>query len=102
LLINAGADVNSRDFRGYSPLHIVAKSANEEIMSLLLENGAIPSIMSTEEFFNKTPLHRARTGKMVQMLLQYGADPYARYFVCLQNRVDILWLFKKIELAEIQ
>ena len=78
LLINAGADVNANDVRDYTPLHIVAKSANEDIMTLLLENGASPNVVACKKF-NKTPLHRARTGRMVQILLQYGASPYERY-----------------------
>ena len=47
-------------------------------MILLLENGASPDIPSMDKSLKKTPLHRARTGRMVQVLLQYGADPYVR------------------------
>ena len=78
MLINAGADVDAQDRRGYTPLHIVAKSGNPEIMIMLLESGAIHDVTSCKEFFCKTPLHKARTSKIVQILLQYGANPYKR------------------------
>ena len=78
MLINAGADVDAKDRRGYTPLHIVAKSGNSEIMLMLLESGANHEVTSSEQFFEKTPLHRARTKKIVQILLDYGASPFTR------------------------
>ena len=78
MLINAGANVNAEDRRGYTPLHIVAKSGNSEIMMMLLESEANHEATSTEEFFKKTPLHRARTKRIVQILLDYGASPFRR------------------------
>jgi ankyrin repeat protein len=60
LLLNAGADANSSDCRGYRPVHMVAKSANEEILTLLLENGATLNVLSEEKYLGKSPLHRAR------------------------------------------
>ena len=78
MLINAGADVDAQDRRGYTPLHIVAKSGNPEIVVMLLESGAIHDVTSSKEFLCKTPLHRARTKRIVQILLRYGASPYKR------------------------
>ena len=78
MLIDAGANVDAKDNRGYTPLHIVAKSGNSDIMTMLLENGANHNSTSSEEFFKKTPLHRARSKRIVQILLDYGASPFRR------------------------
>ena len=78
MLIHAGADVNATDVRGFTPLHIVARSGNEEAMIILLDSGALTDITSEAKFLRKTALHRARTGRMVQILLEYYADPYSR------------------------
>ena len=48
-------------------------------MIILLDSGALTDITSEAKFLRKTALHRARTGRMVQILLEYYADPYSRY-----------------------
>ncbi len=74
-----GANVDEVDkYRGYTPLHLAAKSANEEVLTLLLENGASPNARGNKPKFEKTPLHRSRTAKSTRILLSYGADKFTR------------------------
>ena len=40
MLINKGADVNSRDLKGYTPLHYASESGSLEITQLLIRSGA--------------------------------------------------------------
>ncbi|MCA9500732.1 MAG: ankyrin repeat domain-containing protein [Nitrospira sp.] len=41
VLLDAGADVNSKDLTGWTPLHAAAFKGNLEIVRLLLDRGAI-------------------------------------------------------------
>jgi uncharacterized protein len=41
-LLDAGADVNAKDFTGWTALHAAAFKGDPEIVNLLLEHGAIP------------------------------------------------------------
>lgn len=65
--------------RGYTPLHLAAKSSNEEVLLLLLEKGANPNALGTKKGYQKTPLHRARTAKSTRILLSFGGNKYIRY-----------------------
>lgn len=49
-LIKAGADLNCQDFRGFTPLHWACILRLNEIIELLLENGANPQ---SKNFFGK-------------------------------------------------
>lgn len=45
MLVNAGAEINSRDHGGYTPLHIAALHGHQQIMNLLISNyGAKESV----------------------------------------------------------
>ena len=101
-LLEAGVDADSRDYRDYTPLHVSAKAGSEANTNALLDFGADPNAEGKEceilKFSHsishlmrsfiftgrkegrggrKTPLHRARTKKIVQILLAAGADPMA-------------------------
>ena len=41
-LLDAGADVNAKDFTGWTALHAAAFKGDPEIVQLLLEHGGIP------------------------------------------------------------
>jgi ankyrin repeat protein len=41
-LLDAGADVNAKDFTGWTALHAAAFNGDPEIVQLLLEHGAVP------------------------------------------------------------
>ena len=60
---------------------MAVKEDNEEHCKVLLENGADPNVFGVRSDYFKTPLHRARTQKVVQLLLKYGADPNSRFIV---------------------
>ena len=62
------------DERQYTPLHVAVRCSEETNVLLLLENGADPNAKDNKK--QETPLHKARSSKMVQILLSYGADPY--------------------------
>jgi ankyrin repeat protein len=77
-LIRLGADLNYPDPAGFPPL-IAAVSAHREdrneILKLLLENGADPAQRGINDW---TPLHfavAARDIGAVRLLLAHGADP---------------------------
>ena len=64
------------DYRGYTPLHIASKSGHVEDARLLLSNGADAN---SKDHCMKTPLHKASNENMVQLLLRYKADRFAKY-----------------------
>ena len=79
-LLQNGADINYKDFLGYSALQFAVIRGHTVIVKLLLEKGANPNI---QDILGKTPLMYAidfntyYENKMVQivnLLLQYGAD----------------------------
>ena len=74
-MIENGANVNAVNYQGFTPLHIAAKWGNDNTVSMLLENDAEPSKPGHRL---KTPLHKAKTAKTVQILLNNGANPYAK------------------------
>ena len=73
-----GVQIGATDKNGYTALHIAAAEGHEGHTSTLLKHGANPNLFGNQGDHQKTPLHRARTQRVVQHLLQYGADPCAR------------------------
>ena len=79
LLLERGADVNTRRNDHQTPLHLASYSGNVEIVHLLLNNGADPEANAEGE----KPLHRVSYGecrskeggvRVAQLLLKRGAD----------------------------
>ena len=75
ILLEIGANVNAKDSRLASPLHLAAMRGYHEVVRTLLEYGAIPNSL---DMCKITPLkHAAYRGeaKTIEILLEYGADP---------------------------
>jgi ankyrin repeat protein len=68
LLLEHGADVNTRMDDGRSPLHW---AGTDEVVRVLLEHGANVGAVDNE---GRTPLHLARMGEVVRVLLERGAN----------------------------
>ena len=73
-LIEHGANVNSRNNSGDTPLHF---APNIEIAKLLIDNGADVNVRDKSRF---TPLHNAKNYKIAKLLIDNGADVNARTF----------------------
>jgi len=89
LLINRGAQVNSRNEHDETPLHQAANWESVQVAKLLIENGADVNAIETRkgsgayvlqkdgEEFKITPLTYATHGadiQVMQLLLEHGAD----------------------------
>ena len=82
LLLESGAEVDSRDGKGRAPLHMVRMEQDEEeaqdITRLLLERGANVNAQDND---GSTPLLKAAYRCCIdisQILLEHGADPNAK------------------------
>lgn len=67
--------ITAGDYRHFTPLHYAAKSGSENNTLLLLANGADPNAFGHRL---KTPLHKARSPKVVKLLLHNGGNPYLK------------------------
>ena len=63
---------------------MAAREGKDAHCKTLLEHRANPNVFGKKRDYFKTPLHRARTQKIVQLLLDYGGLFYAisRIFFC--------------------
>ena len=75
LLLDGGADPDSANCDGFTPLHEAAWSGDVDAWKLLLDKGANPNCLS---HIGWTPLHYAvwrGNTDLVQLLLNAGAEP---------------------------
>ena len=86
LLLERGADVNTRRHDHRTPLHVASYSGNVEIVYLLLDHGADPEA-NAEGDIGEKPLHKVSHGKyrsqedgvcVARLLLGHGADVNTR------------------------
>jgi hypothetical protein len=75
LLLEKGADLESKDNNGRTPLSWAAENGHEAVVKLLLEKGA--DLESKDEYNGQTPLSWAAENgheAVVKLLLEKGAD----------------------------
>jgi ankyrin repeat protein len=90
MLLDAGSDIEQKDKAGATPLHRAIRARSPEAVRCLLERGA--RVDATHGRQRTTPLHivthstgasgtkgtHAEQQEILELLLQYGADPRAR------------------------
>jgi ankyrin repeat protein len=79
-LIASGIDVNERDSDGYTALNIACGCSNEDMVRVLLEQGADPNISNN---LNSAPLYDCVCGtiniNIVRLLLDHKANVNAQH-----------------------
>ena len=79
--------ITAIDYMHFTPLHYAVKSGNEENTLLILKSLSEQEFVGEKslwDFVNskghrhKTPLHKARSTKVVKLLVDYGADMYLK------------------------
>ncbi|MHC4157771.1 MAG: ankyrin repeat domain-containing protein [Planctomycetota bacterium] len=73
-MLENGADIDSRDYEGMTPLHLVAFLGHERTARLLIHRGADVNAMNDK---GETALHLAAEGgwlEIIKLLLEAGAD----------------------------
>ncbi|CAL4065590.1 unnamed protein product, partial [Meganyctiphanes norvegica] len=92
LLLNAKANVNSRDAMGNTPLHAAAQAGHNRVIKVLLDNGAD---IEAESQSKRTPLHSAASKGnelTVNVLLKRGANANA---IDAEGRTPSDWAVKR-------
>ncbi|KAH8151970.1 uncharacterized protein LAJ45_03963 [Morchella importuna] len=67
MLLENGADVNSKDYCGMTALHVAASRGHEAAVRLLLENGAD---INAQDGRHSSPLHLAAQGEIFCLYIQ--------------------------------
>jgi len=79
ILVDNGADINSKDHSGETPLHIMAKKLDPNMIELLLEKGASINAKTKDK---ETPLliaaQKNTNPAVIQLLIDRGAYIYAK------------------------
>jgi ankyrin repeat protein/beta-lactamase regulating signal transducer with metallopeptidase domain len=76
-LISQGADVNTQEELGFTPLHLAALLGNQKIINILIDEGANPNIKIADEI---TPIYCAIVSpvadrmKVTELLIDKGAE----------------------------
>ena len=71
LFLKYKADVNSRDWKGFTPLMYAALDAQDESVGFLLQHGAD---VNAQDDYGNTALFYAKNEAMIRLLLRHGAE----------------------------
>ena len=74
MLLDAGADINSKNSARQTALHAAMQYHRADSMRFLLDNGADPNIGPTNLLVRAIETHRL---KIADILIEAGADPHA-------------------------
>ena len=101
VLVNAGAEVDARSKRSWTPLHICCKYGNVGIVRLLLVCGAPVDILSTE-LGRQTPIESfGVTEKIACLLFAAGAERRKSRFDPAQYRQQIALAANELKRARV-
>jgi len=95
--IEAGADVNTKDGTGFTPLHCAAMAGHVNVAKLLIDKGAAVSVEPNQG--SRTPLYWAIKNKhkdVAKLLIDKGADVssiHLLYYACWYGYRDFVELF---------
>jgi Ankyrin repeats (3 copies) len=98
ILLEKGAELDSKDRRGQTPLSWAAENGHEAVVNLLLEKGAEPD--SKDTIYGRTPLSwAAKTGReaVVKLLLEKGAELDSKD---IGDRTSPSWAAVKLQLEK--
>ena len=128
VLLERGADTETRDDEDYSPLELASIYGHVEVVQVLLEHGADVNAQDKDNYTplhvasvngrleasrvllelgadpnakreeNQTPLHRTEEEGVARVLLEYGADPNAQDS---DNRTPLYWALERRDLPEV-
>ncbi len=72
-LLEEGADIHTRNYCGWTPLHVAAQEGKTAVVRFLLEEGAH---VDMKDDYGRTPLQYAVHTNLavVKLLVEYGAD----------------------------
>ncbi|KAK9090498.1 hypothetical protein Sjap_023675 [Stephania japonica] len=97
-LLEQGADIDSRDQDGFTPLHKAVIGKKETVISHLLRKGANPNVKDKD---GATPLHYAvQVGgfQTVKLLIKYKVDVNAADDIAINNmeeEKDVFYVVRK-------
>ncbi|XP_061163107.1 ankyrin repeat domain-containing protein 46-like [Saccostrea echinata] len=103
LVDKGGYDLNKRDKMGRTVLFFAACRGNSEITRILLENGADARIVDRN---GNTPLHWSGHCEIIDLIVSYGGDVFARNKAGLLPRhmaarrgvsKDVIQFFQRLE-----
>jgi ankyrin repeat protein len=98
LLLESGADVNTTDMDGFTPLHLASYSDLVDVVEILIQKGAG---LDVKLIAGQTPLHCSSAWghfRVTQLLLQRGADVASKdnsgriplHHACRSGRLEVV------------
>lgn len=78
-ILSKTLDIDAKNKKGFSPLHIVVQKENLEKVQLLLKNGANPNIKSESGYYPLFYIIDGGNEQIINALLEKGADPNLYY-----------------------